>query len=56
LRRARSLAGAPHAGSCALLQALYLLKGWTEPSSSGEKLVHQSPSVLHSRESSTGAD
>jgi hypothetical protein len=31
LRRARSLAGAPHAGSCALLQAMHLLKAWTTP-------------------------
>ena len=29
LRHARSLAGAPHAGSCALLQALYLLRSRT---------------------------
>jgi hypothetical protein len=31
LRRARSLAGAPPAGSCALLQAMHLLKAWTTP-------------------------
>jgi len=29
LRHARSLAGAPHAGSCALLQTLYLLRSRT---------------------------
>ena len=31
LRRARSLAGAPHAGSCALLRAMHLLKTGTLP-------------------------
>ncbi len=45
LRRARSLAGAPHAGSYALLQTLHLLKTRTAPTPAGA--VRQSPSPLH---------
>ena len=37
LRHARSLAGAPHAGSCALLQAMHLLKARTHPTPEGAR-------------------